>query len=107
MALAVLETLDLRPQAREEPALQPASSSPVAKANLRRRQGDDCEIMLVIAVASGPSGSQWDRENTPQNPCGTGLLAASHLCLKLVGFERISSRPAEEGWWHYRLGSTW
>jgi hypothetical protein len=36
-------------------------------------------------------------EDTPQNPCGTRPLDADHLCLKLAAFERISSRPTEEG----------
>ena len=54
-----------------------------------------------------PPRKRDDPESTPQNRCGTRRLAAGHRWLKLVAFERISSRPTEEGWWHRRRELTW
>jgi hypothetical protein len=69
-----------------------------AGSDWRRRQ--DAAAATVAWVEQPP-------EYTLQNPFRTRLLAVDHLCLKLVSFQRISSRPTEEGWWNRRQESTW
>src|ERR1700675_1483119 len=64
-------------------------------------------MMPVVSVPPASPHGRDDPEGTPQNPCGTRLLGCGHLCLKLVAFERISSRPTEEGGGQRRQESTW